>query len=108
MAVALVFLLRRAGSCGCLGGAGRRRPDQHPCADIASLCGLENLLCSILTGLRVLGAREELLLPVVTNVHASAGHGPVAWFFEASVVLDVVPLVLEEFNYGVFGQIELR
>ena len=110
MPLVLAFLLNDAGPWRCLawvGARGGRGLVQPPCAPTTPLCGLEDLLSSILTWLWVLWAWKQLLLSVFTDVHTSAGSSPLTQLFEATMVLDVVTLVLEELYDRVFGQVEL-
>lgn len=110
MPLVLAFLLNDIGPwrrMAWVGTGGGRRLVKPPCAPTTPLCGLEDLLSSVLTWLWVLWAWKQLLLSVFTDVHTSAGGSPLTQLLEAAVVLDVVALVLEELYDRVFGQVEL-
>lgn len=110
MPLVLAFLLSSVVSWGRLAGVGAGgawRLVQLPCAPTTPLAGLEDLLGSVLTRLWVLWTWKQLLFSVFTDVHTSAGGCPLTQLFEAAVVLDVVALVLEELDDGVFGQVKL-
>lgn len=107
--VTLVFTLLMSwvvswGQLAGVGAGGSRRP---PCAPTTSLCRLVDLLRSILTGLWVLWAWKQLFFSVFAYVHTSAGGSPLTQLLEATVVLNMVTLVLKELDDGVFGQVKL-
>lgn len=107
----LSFVLSSIGPWGWLAGVGAKGGDWSlvlsPCTPTTPLCGLEDLLSSILTWLWVLWAWKQLLFSVFTDVHASTGSCPLTQLLEAAMVFDMVTLILEELDDGVFGQVKL-
>lgn len=108
-AVTLFFtlLVSRVDSWGQLAGVGAGGGRRSSCAPTTALCGLVDLLCSVLAGLWVLRAWEQLFFSVFAHVHTAAGRGPLTQLLQATMVLDVVALVLKKLDDCVFGQVEL-